>query len=430
MQFRILRYDGSSTKHFFPIIEHGCLAGCDRADRFVKYKPDFAVFHGNSCRPLFFLVVAELGLDADLGSRNITGDPVDIVDQRFGVPKIFIVHENDAVIFYIEAGNVHRRRQRQPEASSLSRSVRKKGKHMNAVEIKNLTKNYGKARGITELDLVVKKGDIFGFIGPNGAGKSTTIRTLLGLIAPTSGEAKVLGHDIRTETTEILAETGYLPSEINFYSGMKVKDVLRYSADIRRKKCDEKAKKLVERLDLDLNKKVDDLSLGNRKKVGIITALQHSPNLLILDEPTSGLDPLMQREFFEILKEENENGATVFLSSHVLSEVQTNCKTAAFIRDGRILMHDEVSKLEAAGAKKVYIKIAPSSDGDSTLDTLSQMKGLSDIEKGRGTLSFIYQGDASALISELAKYKLVDVSITEPSLEDIFMRFYEGGEGK
>ncbi len=299
---------------------------------------------------------------------------------------------------------------------------------MNAVEIKKLTKNYGKARGITELDLLVKEGDIFGFIGPNGAGKSTTIRTLLGLIAPTSGDAKVLGFDIRTQTTEILAETGYLPSEINFYSGMKVKDVLRYSADIRKKNCDEKARKLVERLDLDLNKKVDDLSLGNRKKVGIITALQHSPKLLILDEPTSGLDPLMQREFFEILKEENDNGTTVFLSSHVLSEVQTHCKTAAFIRDGRVLMHDEVSKLEAAGAKKVFIKI--SSDSEGALDVLSQMKGLSDIEKGRGTLSFIYQGDASTLICELAKYKLQDVSITEPSLEDIFMRFYEGGEEK
>ncbi len=300
---------------------------------------------------------------------------------------------------------------------------------MNTVEIKKLTKNYGKARGITELDLVVKEGDIFGFIGPNGAGKSTTIRTLLGLIAPTSGDAKVLGHDIRTEMTKILAETGYLPSEINFYSGMKVKDVLRYSADIRRKKCDEKAMKLVKRLDLDLNKKVDDLSLGNRKKVGIITALQHSPRLLILDEPTSGLDPLMQREFFEILKEENENGTTVFLSSHVLSEVQNHCKTAAFIRDGRVLMHDEVSKLEAAGTKKVYIKIAPSSE-DGALDALNQLKGISDIEKGRNTLSFIYQGDASLLIGELARYKLMDVSITEPSLEDIFMRFYEGGEGK
>lgn len=300
---------------------------------------------------------------------------------------------------------------------------------MNAVEIKKLTKNYGKARGITELDLVVKKGDIFGFIGPNGAGKSTTIRTLLGLIAPTSGDAKVLSHDIRTETTSILSETGYLPSEINFYSGMKVRDVLRYSADIRKKNCDEKAKKLVERLDLDLNKKVDDLSLGNRKKVGIITALQHSPKLLILDEPTSGLDPLMQREFFEILKEENDNGTTVFLSSHVLSEVQTHCKTAAFIRDGRVLMHDEVSKLEAAGAKKVFIKLA-SSESEDALDGLSRMNGLSDIEKGRGTLSFIYQGDTSALICELARYKLQDVSITEPSLEDIFMRFYEGGEEK
>ena len=170
-----------------------------------------------------------------------------------------------------------------------------------AIDIKKLTKTYGKSRGITELNLMVEEGDIFGFIGPNGAGKSTTIRTLLGLISPSSGEAEVLGHDIVTDKVKILEKTGYLPSEINFYSGMKVREVISYSAYIRKKKCDKKAMELAERLGLDLNKKVDDLSLGNRKKVGIVTALQHEPELLIMDEPTSGLDPLIQREFFEIL---------------------------------------------------------------------------------------------------------------------------------
>lgn len=299
---------------------------------------------------------------------------------------------------------------------------------MNAVEIHKLTKNYGKSRGITELDLVVQEGDIFGFIGPNGAGKSTTIRTLLGLIAPTSGEAKVLAHDIRTETTAILEQTGYLPSEINFYSGMKVKDVIAYSANIRKKDCHEKAEKLIKRLDLDVNKKVDDLSLGNRKKVGIVTALQHSPKLLIMDEPTSGLDPLMQREFFEILKEENANGTTVFLSSHVLSEVQEYCRTAAFIRDGKILMHDEVSKLEAAGSKKVSIRTAASFT--EKFPSFSSLPGISHFESRGEHTDFIYQGDMSALICELAKIKITDVRITEPSLEDIFMRFYEGGEDR
>jgi len=295
---------------------------------------------------------------------------------------------------------------------------------MNAVEIKKLTKNYGKSRGITELDLVVKEGDIFGFIGPNGAGKSTTIRALLGLISPTSGSAQVLGYDIVSDKTKILRETGYLPSEISFYSGMKVKDVIRYSARIRGKNCDVRAAELTERLGLELNKKVEDLSLGNRKKVGIVTALQHSPKLLILDEPTSGLDPLMQREFFGILEEENARGATIFLSSHVLSEVQDHCRTAAFIRDGRILMHDEVSKLEAAGARKVTIK-ATASELEN-MRTLSSLKGVTEFETEKNRLMFIYKGDATALIRELSRFGISDITITEPSLEDIFMRFYEG----
>ena len=290
-----------------------------------------------------------------------------------------------------------------------------------AIDIKKLTKTYGKSRGITELDLKVEDGDIFGFIGPNGAGKSTTIRTLLGLISPTSGEAKVLGHDIVGDKVKILEQTGYLPSEINFYSGMKVKDVISYSASIRKKKCDKKAKILAERLDLDLNKKVDDLSLGNRKKVGIVTALQHEPELLIMDEPTSGLDPLIQREFFEILKEENQRGATVFLSSHVLSEVQDHCKSAAFIRDGKILMHDKVANIEAAGAKKVSIKLNNRAD-------IPNIPGISDLKEdhAKNTVEFIYKGDAKLLISSLSSMEIRDISITEPSLEDIFMSFYEG----
>ena len=270
-----------------------------------------------------------------------------------------------------------------------------------AIETDRLTKTYGKNRGINELELKVEDGDFFGFIGPNGAGKSTTIRTLLGLISPTSGSAKVLGYDIVTEKENILQNIGYLPSEINFYRGMKVKDIIKYSADLRKTDCSKKAGVLSERLGLDLNKKVDELSLGNRKKVGIVCAVQHSPKLLILDEPTSGLDPLMQREFFNILNEENKNGATIFFSSHILSEVQNYCKSAAFIKDGKIIMADKVEKLEETGAKKVTVKT------------------------GSGTEEYLYKGDIKELLKDLSGKKPLDVTITEPSLEEIFMNYYE-----
>ena len=272
---------------------------------------------------------------------------------------------------------------------------------MNAIETVKLTKTYGKSRGINELDLKVAKGDFFGFIGPNGAGKSTTIRTLLGLIQPTSGSAKVLGYDIVEEKDKILSATGYLPSEINFYSGMKVSEAIKYSAALRKADCAEKSAKLSERLGLDLNKKVDELSLGNRKKVGIVCAIQHSPELLILDEPTSGLDPLMQREFFDILSEENERGATIFFSSHILSEVQTYCRSAAFIKDGRLIISDKVENLEDTGTKKVTVKTAA------------------------GIQEYLYKGEVTALLKELAEKKPIDVTITEPSLEEIFMNYYK-----
>ena len=290
---------------------------------------------------------------------------------------------------------------------------------MKIIETKNLTKSYGKSRGINELKLSVEEGDFFGFIGPNGAGKSTTIRTLLGLISPTSGSATVLGHDIVTGKGEILKETGYLPSEINFYNGMKVKDVIKYSADLRHAKCKEKSADLCERLGLDLSKKVDELSLGNRKKVGIVCAIQHSPKLLILDEPTSGLDPLMQREFFNILKEENEAGSTIFFSSHILSEVQNYCRSAAFIKDGRIILADKVENLEQTGTKKITV------NGDIDMQALKAIPGITMTESTGSGISFFYNGDLKRILGFLSSADLKDLSVTEPSLEEIFMNYYE-----
>ena len=297
---------------------------------------------------------------------------------------------------------------------------------MNAIETNKLSKSYGKNRGINDLMLTVKEGDFFGFIGPNGAGKSTTIRTLLGLINPTGGSAKVLGFDIKSEKNKILSEVGYLPSEINFYSGMKVKDVIKYSADLRKEKCKDKSLELAERLGLDMSRKVDELSLGNRKKVGIVCAVQHSPRLLILDEPTSGLDPLMQREFFNILTEENERGATIFFSSHILSEVQNYCRTAAFIKDGKIIMSDTVDKIEETGAKKVSI-----SGGKSELARILKendiQKYISDlqIDEKKGSADFLYNGKMPVLLDMLRNVEPKDLTITEPSLEEIFMNYYE-----
>ena len=288
-----------------------------------------------------------------------------------------------------------------------------------AIDIQDLTKSYGKSRGICHLDLQVEAGDFFGFIGPNGAGKSTTIRTLLGLIAPTSGSAKVLGHDIVEEKEEILKKVGYLPSEIHFYHGMKVRDAIRYSSDLRGADCGKEAEELCQRLDLDPGRKVDDLSLGNRKKVGIICAVQHHPEMLILDEPTSGLDPLIQKEFFTILREENERGATIFFSSHILSEVQAYCRSAAFIKDGKILLSDKVGNLEQTGTRKVNVK------GGIARETLTVLPGVTFTDTGASTLSFLYNGDIGKLLSVLAQERIEDITITEPSLEEIFMHYYK-----
>lgn len=286
---------------------------------------------------------------------------------------------------------------------------------MNAIMTDNLTKFYGKARGIVDVSLTVEEGDFFGFIGPNGAGKSTTIRTLLGLIAPTGGSAEIFGKDICRQRTKIIADIGYLPSETMFYSGMRVKDVLRLSARLRKADCSGEAEKLCERLELDTSRKIDELSLGNRKKVGIVCALQHRPKLYILDEPTSGLDPLMQREFYSLLKERNEEGATVFLSSHVLSEVQRYCKHAAVIREGRLLACDSVEKLGHTGAKRVTLR---------GVTAVPELEHIRDVKTSAEGVSFLYSGKADRLIKVLSALPITDVTIAEPDLEEIFMHYY------
>jgi ABC-2 type transport system ATP-binding protein len=210
----------------------------------------------------------------------------------------------------------------------------------NVIEIKNLTKSYGKNRGVIDVTLNVKEGDIFGFLGPNGAGKSTTIRSMLGFLKFSEGSIKILGMDSVTDHEKILREVGYMPSEAWFYNTMKVSDVIRYAADVRGLDCSEEAAKICEKLKVNTDKRIKELSLGNRKKVSIVCAMQHKPKLFIFDEPTSGLDPLVQKHFFELINEYVEKGATCLLSTHVLSEVNKYCKTAAIMREGRLTMLD------------------------------------------------------------------------------------------
>lgn len=286
---------------------------------------------------------------------------------------------------------------------------------MKAIETRHLTKFYGKARGISDVNLTVEEGDFFGFIGPNGAGKSTTVRTLLGLIFPTGGSASVFGKDILKNHLEILSMVGYLPSEALFYNGMRVGDILSYSARLHKTDCGEETKRLCDRLELDTSRRVEELSLGNRKKVGIVCAFQHKPKLYILDEPTSGLDPLMQREFFQLLDERNREGATVFLSSHVLSEIGRYCKHAAVIRDGNILASDSVEKFAHTGVKRIVLQGAQYQPA---------IPGAKNITFEKGAVSFLYSGKPKELLSALADVPFDDFTVTDPDLDEVFLHFY------
>lgn len=294
---------------------------------------------------------------------------------------------------------------------------------MFAIETKALTKYYGKSRGIADVDLTVNEGEIFGFTGPNGAGKSTMIRTLLNFIFPTRGSAKVLGLDIVKQTKEIKRQVGYLPGEVDYYDDMSAEELFFYSGRFYKKDYTQNLKELTELFELDTKKKFHSLSLGNKKKVAIIQALMHSPRLLILDEPTSGLDPLMQKRFFTRLQEENKKGATIFFSSHVLSEVQRLCHRVAIIKEGRILKIEDMEELRSNQFRKVSINF---SGAVPELD----IPGIISSHRENHSLHLFFKGDVNELIRVLGHHQLSDIRIEEPTLEEVFIHYYEKGEDR
>lgn len=290
---------------------------------------------------------------------------------------------------------------------------------MRIIETKNLTKYYGKSMGIKDVNIDVEEGEIFGFIGPNGAGKSTTIRLLLNLIYPTSGEAKLFGKDAIACGPEVRKQIGYLPSEIFYYDKMKIIDLLNYSASFYDKDCTSRIKELAGIMELDLNRKIEDLSYGNKKKVGIVQGLLHEPKLIILDEPTSGLDPLMQQKFFNIIRGENTKGATIFFSSHILGEVQELCNRVGIIRNGTIIEVADIKTLRENNYKKISIY------GDNLNKEIFNLDGVTKLIQEDEQINFFYKGDINIMTKAISSVKARDVSIQEPTLEEIFMHYYE-----
>ena len=290
---------------------------------------------------------------------------------------------------------------------------------MSAIELSSLSKFYGNQCGIDSVSFAVKKGEIFGFIGPNGSGKSTTIRTLLGLLSPTSGKATIMGMDISTEGAMIRKKVGYLPSEVDYYSEMSSKDLLLYHAAIYRvQDAEHKIQELATYFQLDLDRRIDDLSYGNKKKCAIIQSVLHDPEVLILDEPTGGLDPLMQNRFFELLERMNKKGVTIFFSSHVLSEIQRMCDRAAIIREGKIAAVEDISALLSKQMKKV--RLVTTSVGNLPLPD-----GAQNYHQSGQKHTFDYVGPTQDLVTWLSSQAILDVTLSEPDLESIFMNYYQ-----
>ena len=290
---------------------------------------------------------------------------------------------------------------------------------MSVIEVNNLTKYYGKARGIVDVSFHVDEAEIFGFIGPNGAGKSTTIRLLLSLIYPTSGSATIFGKDCIQHGPELRQDIGYLPSDVFYYERMKVIDLLKYSASFYDKDCTQRMHELAELMELELNRRIEDLSYGNKKKVGIVQGLLHQPKLLFLDEPTAGLDPLMQRKFFQLIREENERGVTVFFSSHILGEVQRLCSRVGIIKEGSIIEIADIHTLQQSNYKKVRVL------ADGLDPAFFDMPGATNLEHHNSAVRFFYKGDINAVMQKIGAISVSDVTIEEPTLEEIFMHYYE-----
>ena len=289
---------------------------------------------------------------------------------------------------------------------------------MNAIELSNLSKFYGNQCGIDSVSFTVKKGEIFGFIGPNGAGKSTTIRTLLGLLNATSGKAEIMGMDTSNEGARIREKIGYLPSEVDYYSEMSSKELLLYHAAMYKVvDAENKIQELATYFQLELDRPIDDLSYGNKKKCAIIQSVLHDPEVLILDEPTGGLDPLMQNRFFELLERQNKKGVTIFFSSHVLSEIQRMCDRAAIIRDGKIMAVEDISTLLSKQMKMVRLVTT------SVNNIILPVGALNHHQSGQ-KLTFDYVGPTQDLVIWLSSQSIIDVTLSEPDLERIFMNYY------
>lgn len=288
------------------------------------------------------------------------------------------------------------------------------------IRTSHLTKSYGKARGIVDLDLAVQPGEVFGYLGPNGAGKTTTIRTLLDFIRPNAGSATVFGLDTHRESLAIRGRVGYLPGELSLYEGMTGREFLRYMANLRGGVAWTRVEELAGRLAANLTQPIRILSHGNKQKLGLIQAFMHQPELLILDEPTQGLDPLVQHEFYRLIAETRAAGRTVFLSSHVLPEVERTCDRVGIIREGVLVAVEDVASLKAKALRRLEIRFA----APPPLAAFEGLPGVRDLRIENSSLHSQVAGSLDAMIKAAARFEVLDVISTEPSLEEIFLTYY------
>jgi ABC-2 type transport system ATP-binding protein len=286
-----------------------------------------------------------------------------------------------------------------------------------------LTKYYGKQLGIADVDLEVRRGEVFGYLGPNGAGKTTTIRTLLDFIRPTHGSATVFGLDIRQNSVEIHRRVGYLNGELALWDNMTGEDLLKYLGNLRGGLDWKYVQSLAERFQCELSRRVQGLSLGNKQKLGLLQAFMHKPELLILDEPTNGLDPLMQHEFYDLLSETKKEGRTIFLSSHILPEVEKVCDRVGIIRQGKLVTVETIETLKSHSIRKLEIHFA----GTIPKDKFVSVPGVRDIVVQDKVLTCTVIGSLDALVKAAAKFEVINIISHEPSLEEIFMTYYNEG---
>lgn len=286
------------------------------------------------------------------------------------------------------------------------------------LEIQNLTKYYGKIWGVEDLSLKLEEGEIFGFIGPNGAGKSTTIRSIMNLINKTSGRVLIENEEFNKDDIVIKEKIGYLPSEIHLYDDLTVKEMLDYHESFYKKNIHKRRIELVKRLELDEKKKIEDLSLGNLKKLGIVLAFMHEPKILILDEPTSGLDPIMQNVFYDLLKEEKAKGNTIFYSTHILNEVSKICDRVGIIRNGQLIKVEKIEELVRKSLTFVTIT------SKQIKDIVKDLK-VNTVSKDENTIKFGNSLPHDELIKKLSKYNIDRILIEEATLEDMFLHYYK-----